>query len=138
MNEHSWTRGFRTDLRKVGGDTYEWKINDNFTNGVPDLFLEGITRDLWVEIKYITLPKREKTIVRPYNLLSGNQKLWLDRRYARRQDAILLLGTDKGAVILTGGQWANEYSDGELALLATSRKTCAKKLYSFIHHGAPL
>ena len=108
MTEHAYS----TRLRKALLDTglvYQWKINDPYTNGVPDRFIEGPNRDLWLEAKHIkNFPKLDKTIINlcnPNIYLSKLQQEWLFRRYNRRHDAAVIVSSSLGAALFTDLTW---------------------------------
>tara|TARA_B110000116_G_scaffold45548_1_gene37797 strand:- start:6107 stop:6538 length:432 start_codon:yes stop_codon:yes gene_type:complete len=105
MNEHTFTAAFR---KKLPADIYWWKINDNFAGGVPDAFLEGTNRDLWIEFKYIkALPKRPDTLIDLTNqkYLSKLQQKWLKRREAKRGDTLVCVGCPQGVALFWENSW---------------------------------
>ena len=61
MNEHSFVKAVHRHLPK---DLIRWKIRDTFTGGVPDAYYCGPSSSLFVEYKFIKLPKRPDTIVK--------------------------------------------------------------------------
>lgn len=105
MNEHTFTSAFK---KKLPANIFWWKINDNFAGGVPDVFLEGPERDLWVEFKFIkALPKRPDTLIDLTNqkYLSKLQQLWLKRRHDKRQDTLVCVGCPQGVALFWGTSW---------------------------------
>lgn len=96
MNEHGFVKAVH---RHLCPDVYRWKIHDTYTGGVPDTFYCGPAGPLWVEYKYIKLPKRPTT---PINLgLSELQRAWLQRMLDWDQPAAVVVGFDKSATIIT-------------------------------------
>lgn len=98
---------------------YQWKINDPYTNGVPDKFIEGPNHDLWLESKRMkALPKRDSTIIdlcNPDKFLSKLQAEWLLRRHNRRGDAAVLLSIDDlGCALFFDAEWLTPLTTGEL------------------------
>lgn len=117
MNEH----GYSQKLRKAvlaKGVVFHWKINDPYAGGVPDHFIEGPTRDLWLESKHLKeLPKRGTTEINLCNekrFLSKLQQEWLRRRSDKRGDAAVLVTCDNGtAALFTDREWEISYTADE-------------------------
>ncbi len=127
MNEHSYIRAV---TRHLPSENYKWKINDGYAGGVPDWFFEGISRDLWVEWKYIKpFPKRDTTLIdlTKDEYLSPLQKKWLIRRHTRRKDAWVIAGCEYGGVILRGLEWQQPLSAKDFKDRCLShREICTK------------
>ena len=108
MNEHGYSQKLRKKLIATG-KVFQWKINDNYAGGVPDLFIEGDNADLWLESKRIqTLPKRDTTVIdlcNPNQYLSQLQQLWLRRRSDKRGDAAVLVSHKAKATIFFDREW---------------------------------
>ena len=62
---------------------YKMKITPAFTSGEFDVLYEGYEYDLFVEYKFLELPKRRDTMIHPHNMLSEKQIKWGNRRVAR-------------------------------------------------------
>ena len=100
MNEHSFVDAIH---RRLSGDVHRWKINARFVKGVPDAWYSGPGGDVWVEYKYLpNQPKRSTNIG-----LSANQIHWLNHRYNEGRVVAVIVGTPKGAYVLTDQQWAD-------------------------------
>lgn len=117
MNEHGASQKLRKQLL-AKGLVFHWKINDPYAGGVPDHFIEGKTRDLWLESKHIKeLPKRDCTKINLCNekrFLSKLQQEWLKRRSDTRKDAAVLVTCDDGtAALLTNREWEIVYTTNE-------------------------
>ena len=129
MNEHKYTQAITSRLPK---DQYRWKINDPYQGGVPDLFYEGLKRDLWIEVKFIKpFPKRDTTLIDltdPKRYLSKLQQLWLTRRHSLRQDAYVLVGCEHGGVLLSGHEWQTPISGKELKERCATHKAVATQI----------
>jgi hypothetical protein len=96
MNEHGFIKAVH---RHLSPEVYRWKIHDTYTGGVPDAFYMGPAGSLWVEYKYIKLPKRESTII---NFgLSKLQVAWLTRAHMCGQLVAVIIGFDSSAIALT-------------------------------------
>lgn len=82
---------------------YKEKTNNPYRGGTPDVYYEGI-QHLWVEYKYIELPKRDTTPVLAN--LSALQKDWLRRCHLNTGRARVIIGCKEGGVVLeTPDQW---------------------------------
>ena len=95
MNEHGFVRSVH---RQLSPDVFVWKINDKYAGGVPDAFYAGPARCLFIEYKYVKLPKRDTTLVK--TSLSVQQKLWLDRMLGMDKQVALVIGSVLGSIII--------------------------------------
>lgn len=98
MNEHDFVRSIHNALPR---DLYRWKINDNFQGGVADAYYSGPAGDLWVEYKYVKLPKRPETRLPDRYGLSPQQLAWLTERHKEGRSVALVVGSDRGNLLLT-------------------------------------
>ena len=104
MTESGFTQSI---MRKLDKRVYKWKIMNMMQNGVPDCYFSGPAGDLWVEVKYITAPKRDTTKIIPN--LSPLQLKWLEERANEGRNVAVLIGSNIGSTILEG-----KYFDGYL------------------------
>lgn len=82
---------------------YKEKTNNPYRGGTPDVYYEG-QRHLWVEYKFIEVPKRGSTPILAD--LSALQKDWLCRCHLNTGRARVIVGCKEGGVILeTPDQW---------------------------------
>lgn len=58
---------------------YAEKMHNPFRGGTPDFYIEGPASTVWIEYKFIALPKRDSTLIVPN--LSALQQDWLQRNY---------------------------------------------------------
>lgn len=100
MNEHGFVRSVH---RQLSPDIFVWKINDTYAGGVPDAFYAGPACCLFVEYKYVKLPKRSNTLVK--TTLSEQQKLWINRMHSLSHAVAVVIGSDKGCVVLQDKAW---------------------------------
>ena len=125
MNEHGFVRSVH---RQLSPDVFVWKINDKFAGGVPDAFYAGPARCLFVEYKYIKLPKRPTTLVRTG--LSEQQKLWLNRMLTLGKPVAVVLGSNEGHIITTKN-WDTPVSAEHFRQHAMSTKAVAAQISAF-------
>lgn len=97
MNEHGFIKAVH---RHLSPEVYRWKIHDTYTGGVPDAFYCGPAGSLWVEYKYIKLPKRKTTNV-TFGL-SELQQIWLTKIATYGQTTVLALGWKQSAQVFYG------------------------------------
>lgn len=99
MNEHGFIRSIH---RKLPSDLEVWKINDNYKGGVADAYYSGDEGDLWVEYKFVKLPKRGNSKV-DFGL-SALQIDWLTKQASRGRQVAVVIGSDEGCWIIQDPQ----------------------------------
>lgn len=97
MNEHSFIDAVHRLL--PAEPLLKWKINDPYTGGKPDCYYCGPSDDLWIEYKFVQLPKRASTRVQID--LSALQADWLSHLDLCGQTAWVVVGSPKRAVVLS-------------------------------------
>ena len=97
MNEHGFIKAVH---RHIPSEVYRWKIHDTYTGGVPDAFYCGPAGSLWVEYKYIKLPKRKTTVV-TFGL-SELQQIWLTKMAGYGQTTLLAVGWQQSTQVFYG------------------------------------
>ena len=132
MNEHSFIRSVHRLLPK---DVYRWKINDNFAGGVPDAYYSGPKGDVWIEYKYVKLPKKDHSEVRFG--ASAQQILWLCERKKEGRNVLLVVGSDEGVVVFDSSQEiaANSCSRQHFISNTIDRKSLVQLLYTYTHQA---
>ena len=125
MNEHGFVRSVH---RQLSPNVFVWKINDKYAGGVPDAFYAGLARCLFVEYKYVKLPKRSTTLVK--TSLSEQQKLWLDRMSGMDKHVALVIGSSLGTIIIDKG-WDNPIPTELFRQHAMSPKAVAQWISAF-------
>jgi len=107
-------------------DLYRIKNNNQFNSGQPDCWYSGNAADLWIEYKYIPLPKRADTAV-TINL-SDLQKNWLRCRCTEGRQVAVIVGCKQGGVFFYGDTWDAVYTAGSFSKLIQSRKDLAEQI----------
>lgn len=101
MNEHSFIKSVHRRLPK---ELLKWKIHDTYTAGVPDVMYGGPGGILFAEYKYVPkLPVRDSTLIK--TTLAPLQIAWLNRMVDCGQNAALIVGIEKHALIILGKDW---------------------------------
>tara|TARA_B100000945_G_scaffold160833_1_gene129146 strand:- start:1402 stop:1839 length:438 start_codon:yes stop_codon:yes gene_type:complete len=95
MNEHSFVKSVH---RKLDKSVYVWKIADRYSGGVPDAMYAGPAGILFIEYKYIKLPKRLTTFINTG--LSPLQEQWITQMQQWKHPTWLVIGADKSCLIL--------------------------------------
>lgn len=83
------------------------KMSNPYRGGTADCWYSGTADDLWVEYKYVsTVPVKAPILV--HKDLSALQLQWLRGRYEEGRNAVVILGTPKGAWIYDHCRWETE------------------------------
>ena len=96
--ESRFTSNLRKDMSKIHPAVYTLKVMTYGNNGVPDMYASAYPRDIWVELKWITLPKREDTRITPN--LSSLQLNWLLHRELEDRNVCVIIGSKEGCCIM--------------------------------------
>jgi hypothetical protein len=120
LNEHGFIKAVH---RHLSPEVYRWKIHDTYTGGVPDAFYCGPAGSLWVEYKYIKLPKRKTTMV-TFGL-SELQQIWLTKVALYGQTTLLAIGWQQSAQVFYGPHITQTASQDELVNNSLSFKELA-------------
>lgn len=131
MTENTFWQSLR---KKLVPRIYALKLNLNFAAGVPDCWLSGSERDLWVELKYLqTLPP----IVDPTKLLSTLQQDWLIKRHAEGRRVGVLIGSAEGHLYFHSLSWQQSITRGAFRMRATKTKEIAEELIEYLGEVLP-
>jgi hypothetical protein len=111
---------------------YRMKNHNQYNGGIPDVWYSGSNADLWVEYKFITLPKRDDTII---DLTSGNnptlsalQQEWLTSRHAEGRNVAVVVGSKLGGVWLPNLEWGCKLTTYAFRISILSRNDLAKTI----------
>ena len=86
---------------------YWMKNHNEYVGGVFDCWYSGKgegSTDLWIEYKFVVLPKRDATLVVPD--LSSLQTEWGTDRANEGRNVAVIVGCKEGGVYLPPGYWA--------------------------------
>jgi len=98
--ENQFISGVHKHLNPV---VYRMKNNNPYTGGIPDCWYSGKKDDLWIEYKFIVVPKRPDTEIIPD--CSKLQLEWLHDRYNEGRNMEVIVGCAEGGVIFLGLDW---------------------------------
>lgn len=106
---------------------YRQKNHNPYNSGIPDCWYSGAERDLWVEYKFVELPKRDDTLV-PINL-SELQKHWIRCRHAEGRHVGVIVGCKDGGVWFPGVSWEAPISKEVFWSQISNRQALAEIIY---------
>lgn len=89
--------------RHLPVELYRMKNHNQYNGGIPDVWYSGKRSDLWVEYKFVALPKRDETIIAPD--LSALQRDWLRGRHIEGRQVGVIVGCAQGGVWFPGLSW---------------------------------
>lgn len=98
---------------------YREKMHNPYRGGTWDLWYSGDKADLWVEYKFLVLPKRPDTMIE-FGLSPLQLKWGADRRAEGRNVAVIV-GCKEGGVILEGKGWETPLACAEFRERLSSR-----------------
>lgn len=103
------------------------KMNNPYRSGTADVWYSGTRSDLWIEYKFIVLPKRPTTVITDYGV-SPLQDDWIRSRRAEGRDVWIVVGCKAGAVVFDGNDWPVPMTAGAFAQLVQSRDELARAI----------
>lgn len=124
--ETTFYTGVHRHLPPVG-EFYREKMYNPLRGGTWDFWFSG-KRDLWVEYKYLTLPKRDTTMIALD--LSPLQTLWGAGRYAEGRNLAVVVGCKEGGVVFTDLAWEQAISTADFKRKICSRAELAQWIVS--------
>lgn len=111
-------------------ELYRMKNHNDFNGGIADCWYSGSGADLWVEYKFIVVPKRPDTMI---DLVGGKnptisalQQDWLRGRYNEGRHVWVIVGCKAGGVIFKYLEWERPLPVGEFNDLVSTRSEVAR------------
>jgi hypothetical protein len=90
----------------LAGACHAEKMHNPYRGGTFDCWYSGTAADLWVEYKFVVLPKRATTLIVPE--LSPLQLKWGTERQAEGRNVAVIVGSREGGIILpTAATWTD-------------------------------
>lgn len=114
--------------KHLPASVYHMKNNNPYLGGVPDVWYSGPGGDLWVEYKFIVMPKRGETVVKID--LSKLQQTWLWDRHTEGRNVGVIVGHKDGGVWFPNVGWSGTYTASDLLQLSKTRKELAQIIYA--------
>jgi hypothetical protein len=107
------------------------KMANPYRSGTADVWYSG-RRDLWIEYKYIEVPKRASTEV--CIALSPLQREWLARRYSEGRSVWVVVGARPGGVIFRDVEWEHPIRADAFVCRMLDRKSIAREIALTLAH----
>ena len=111
--------------RHLPEGVYHMKNHNQYVGGVADVWYSGFL-DLWIEYKFIVVPKRDTTVIdlcggkNPE--LSALQQDWLMSRHNEGRSVGVIVGSKDGGVWFPGTTWAEPLTASEFRGRLLTRK----------------
>lgn len=122
--------------RHLSAELYSMKNHNQFNGGIADVWYSGSKKDLWVEYKYLEMPKCDNTKI---DLLGGKtpkvshlQQHWLKSRHAEGRSVGLLVGSSAGGVWFPGISWGLPLTAGMFRSRLQSRPSLASAISALV------
>lgn len=114
---------------------YRIKNHNVYNGGQADVWYSGNKADLWIEYKFVMLPKRDDTV---FDLgLSSLQQEWLRSRAQEGRNVAVVVGCKEGGAYLPGTTWDKTHTPLIFRKLLRSRKEIADKITAFCNTMDP-
>lgn len=117
--ETTFTKAVNDKLPPGRHDPYWMKNNNQYTSGIWDVWYSGNVADLWVEYKFIVLPKGGDVIIKPQ--LSKLQEDWGWERHAEGRNMAVIIGCKEGGVVFENLEWESEITAAAFKVRIQSR-----------------
>lgn len=106
------------------------KNHNQYVGGIPDCWYSGSAGDLWIEYKFVVLPKRDSTLIVPG--LSALQVDWLTSRHKEGRSVGVIIGSKEGGVWLPALAWVNPLTTVEFCKLMMPRSDLAEVIAKLV------
>lgn len=113
---------------------YRMKNHNEYNGGIADCWYSA-ERDLWIEYKFIVLPKRDDTLIdlqagkKPS--LSALQAAWITARRTEGRNVWLIVGCNEGGVVDPGLTLFDPIRTNEFRGRLFSRSEVAQQIRNF-------
>lgn len=127
---------FRASVHKhLPPHIYYEKMANPYRGGTPDDWYSG-RKDLWIEWKFIEVPKRDDTMIDPTSakakMLSALQLDWLNDRYDEGRNVMVGIGSKTGGILLRDRLWNVPISAKDFRARLLSREELAAEILNFL------
>lgn len=124
--ENSFISGVHNYVR-----CYAMKNHNEYVGGIADCWYSGTKRDLWIEYKFIVVPKLDATMIVPK--LSPLQLQWLTDRHDEGRHIQVVIGCKEGGVVLSHPlEWASGLTAGTFRKRVVTRTQLANDIDTFV------
>lgn len=123
--------------RHLPVSVYHEKMANPYRGGTADVWYDGRFRDLWVEYKFLVLPKRAGTTI---SLVAGKdpmlsvlQQKWLGDRAKNGRDVWVIVGCAAGGVIMRQpSEWLGDWRTDCFTANLLDRKGLARAIQEHV------
>lgn len=120
--------------RHLPASLYRMKNHNQYNGGIADVWYSN-KNDLWIEYKFIVVPKRATTIIDLVNkppkgdsVISTLQQQWLTARHAEGRTVGVIIGSKDGGVWCPGVSWHRTWTALEFSDAMDSRSNLASQI----------
>jgi len=111
------------------------KMANPYRGGTADSWYSGLKRDLWVEWKWVELPKRPDTLIditagkKPS--LSVLQQQWICDRRTEGRSVWVIVGSKAGGMVFCDNAWSKAYRTDTYLAQSLGRGLVANMILDF-------
>lgn len=123
--------------RHLRREVYAMKNHNEYNGGIADCWYDGPRGDLWVEYKFLELPKRATTLI---DLCGGKnpplshlQQQWLADRAFNGRSVAVVVGCKEGGVWFDPMQWTKPLTTDAFRQALVSRNRIADWIGSIVY-----
>lgn len=124
--------------RHLPAELYRMKNHNEYNGGIADCWYSGQQCDLWVEYKFLEVPKRPFTEIhlcdpkKPYGL-STLQQEWLTGRFEEGRNVAVIVGCKDGGVIYPRLEWGGFNNAQTFQRNLVTRKEIAEWITRYVN-----
>lgn len=109
---------------------YRMKNHNVYNGGIADVWYSGPGDDLWVEYKFLAVPKRDDTVIDLVGgkdpMLSALQQDWLECRHLEGRNVGVIVGSKDGGMWFPAVSWKHPLTAGDFREALDSRADLAQ------------
>lgn len=120
--------------RHLPASLYRMKNHNQYNGGIADVWYSS-KKDLWIEYKFIAVPKRPGTVIdliskppKGDSVISTLQQEWLKARHADGRAVGVIIGCKDGGVWCPGLSWNRTWTAQQFSSAAHTRSELASRI----------
>lgn len=117
-------------------DLYRMKNHNQYNGGIADVWYSGNKADLWIEYKFLIVPKLDVTVI---DLVGGKkpaishlQQDWLECRLKEGRNVGVVVGSKAGGVWFKDLSWTQPITAKTFRALLVKRSDLARQIMSVV------
>lgn len=118
--------------RYIPDDVYWMKNHNQYNGGIADVWYSGRKADMWIEYKFINVPKRPETVIplatEKSPMLSHLQQDWLKGRLLEGRNIAVIIGSKEGGVWMPNLAWSIPLNTAAFKSQMLTRAELASKI----------